>query len=79
MLEEGKIYKEQEIVQLIGTDSQKASYEENGRFVSNYKNRFLKQLSKYCQFKEYKNKRYKIIKVYKDKVPDNIKTLSSGM
>ena len=39
----GKIT-EKQLVELFGSDAQKKSYEENGRFVGNYKNTIFKKL-----------------------------------
>lgn len=79
ILEEGKIYKEAELVELIGTDSQKDHYKKNGRFVGNARINFLNKLNKLCTYKTYKNKRYRITQVYEYPVPANINKLASGM
>lgn len=42
----GKIT-EEELVNLFGSDAQKKSYKEKGRFVSNCKNNLFKKVNKY--------------------------------
>ena len=47
----GKIT-EKQLVELFGSDAQKKSYEENGRFVSKYKTSIFKKINKYCKIEE---------------------------
>ena len=49
----GKIT-EEELVNLFGSDAQKKSYKEKGRFVSNCKNNLFKKVNKYCSIEEWK-------------------------
>ena len=68
----GKIT-EQELVDLFGSDSQKKSYEENGRFIGSYKSAIFKKINKYCKIeereKENGRKIYEIMDVYKYPLP----------
>lgn len=70
------IIKESELVQLFGSESQKNSYLEKGRFVGNYKTVLFKKINKYCEIKSI-NKRnskenlYEITKVYEYPLPAN--------
>ena len=50
----GKIT-EEELVNLFGSDAQKKSYKEKGRFVSSYKSSMFKKINKYCAIKEINN------------------------
>lgn len=68
----GKIT-EQELVGLFGSDSQKKSYEENGRFIGSYKSAIFKKINKYCKIeereKENGRRMYEIMDVYKYPLP----------
>lgn len=47
----GKIT-EEELVNLFGSDAQKKSYKEKGKFIGNYKNNLFKKVNKYCSIEE---------------------------
>ncbi len=74
----GKIT-EQNLVELFGSDSQKKSYEENKRFIGNYKKTLLKKVSKYCNIKDCGNRTYKISEVYKYPLPSNFNKMNSSL
>ena len=44
-IKKGKIT-EKKLVELYGSDAQKKSYKENGRFISNYKKTLLTKMSR---------------------------------
>ena len=78
----GKIT-EQELVELFGSDAQKKSYAENGKFVSSYKNALFKKANKYCLIEECgkKDKRniYNIKKVYDYPLPSNFNKMNKSL
>lgn len=79
----GKIT-EQELVKLFGSDAQKKSYTENGRFVSANKNNLFKKINKYCEIKELKKKKdgrnmYEITKVYDYPLPANFNKMNNSL
>ena len=70
------IITESELVNLFGSDAQKKSYIEKGKFIGTYKNALFKKLNKYCEIKPVKKKNskenlYKITKVYDYPLPSN--------
>lgn len=78
----GKIT-EQELVNIFGSDAQKKSYAEKGKFVSNYKSTLLKKVKKYCNINEYKKvdgrMTYKITEVYNYPLPSNFNKMNSSL
>lgn len=74
----GKI-SEKELVELFGSDSQKKSYEENGRFVSGYKSSLLKKASRYCSIKDLGNRKYKINNIYDYPLPSNFNKMNKSL
>lgn len=74
----GKI-SEKKLVELYGSDSQKQSYLENGRFVSGYKNTLLKKLSRYCDIEDCGNRTYKISNVYNYPLPANFNKMNKSL
>lgn len=70
---------EQKLVELFGSDSQKKSYTENGRFVSAYKNALFKKINKYCAIKETGRRMYEITEVYKYPLPSNFNKMNSSL
>ena len=78
----GKIT-EQELVGLFGSDSQKKSYEENGRFIGSYKSAIFKKINKYCKIeereKENGRKIYEIMDVYKYPLPNSLPKMQKSL
>ena len=74
----GKI-KEQDLVQLFGSETQKKSYEENGHFIGTQKKALLKKMTRYCNIKECGNRMYKISEVYKYPLPANFNKMNSSL
>ena len=78
----GKIT-EKQLVELFGSDAQKKSYEENGRFVGNYKNTIFKKINKYCKIKELSKEEgrrvYEITDVYKYPLPANFNKMNQSL
>lgn len=78
----GKIT-EKQLVKLFGSDAQKKSYEENGRFVGNYKNAIFKKINKYCRIeelgKENDRRVYEITDVYKYPLPANFNKMNQSL
>lgn len=77
---------EQELVDLFGSDAQKKSYKENGRFVSAYKTAILKKVNKYCAIKEMNKSNnpnvktsYEITEVYKYPLPSNFNKMNKSL
>lgn len=77
-IRKGKIT-EKKLVELYGSDSQKKSYEDNGRFVSNYKKTLLTKMSRYCNIEELGNRMYKITKVYDYPLPANFNKMNKSL
>ena len=77
-IKKGKIT-EKKLVELYGSDSQKKSYEDNGRFVSNYKKTLLTKMSRYCNIEELGNRMYKITKVYDYPLPANFNKMNKSL
>lgn len=78
----GKIT-ESELVELFGSDSQKKSYEENGKFVSAYKTAIFKKINKYCKVeelgKENGRRTYEITEVYNYPLPSNFEKMNKSL
>lgn len=78
----GKIT-EQELVNIFGSDAQKKSYAENGKFVSKYKTSLMKKVKKYCNIKEDKKENgrmtYKILKIYDSPLPSNFNKMNTSL
>lgn len=74
----GKIT-EQDLVELFGSDSQKKSYEENGKFIGNYKKTLLKKAERYCNIKDYGNRTYRISKIYPYPLPSNFNKMNTSL
>lgn len=72
-------FTEKEIVELLGTDGQKKSYSENGHFIGKSKQTFLNRTSRYCNIKELDNRTYKISKVYKYPLPNNLPKMKKSL
>lgn len=79
MLEEGKIYKEVDLVELIGTEKQKEAYRKEGCFSGSRKGTFLKRLDRLCKYKEYKGRRYRITEVFKYPLPVKFDKMCSSL
>lgn len=70
------IISESELVNLFGSEAQKKSYLEKGKFIGTYKTALFKKLNKYCEIKSVKKKNsnenlYKITQVYDYPLPAN--------
>ena len=78
----GKIT-EQELVDIFGSDAQRKSYAEKGKFVSAYKSALMKKVTKYCNIKEYKKENgkmtYKIINIYDAPLPSNFNKMNTSL
>lgn len=78
----GKIT-ERELVQLFGSDAQKKSYKENGRFIGNYKNTIFKKINKYCKIeecdKEDGRRMYNITDIYAYPLPSNFNKMNQSL
>lgn len=72
-------FKEKEIVEVLGTDGQKKSYEENGHFVGKSKQTFLNRVSRYCDIKDLGNRTYKISEIYKYPLPSNFNKMTKSL
>ena len=70
---------ESELVRLFGSDAQKKSYEENGRFIGNYKKTLLKKMDRYCEIKDLGDRNYKILKVYPYPLPGNFNKMNNSL
>lgn len=74
---------EKQLVELFGSDAQKRSYAENGRFVGNYKNAIFKKIDKYCKIeecgKENNRRLYKITDVYRHSLPANFSKMNKSL
>lgn len=77
-IKKGRI-SEKKLVELYGSDAQKKSYKENGRFVSNYKKTLLTKLSRYCDIEDLGNRKYKIINVYDYPLPANFNKMTKSL
>lgn len=81
-IKKGKIT-EQELVELFGSDSQKKSYEENGRFVSKYKTSLFKKIEKYCNIEECEKENgrriYNITEIYKYPLPNSLPKMQKSI
>lgn len=78
------IISEHELVELYGSEAQKKSYFDNGRFIGSYKTALFKKINKYCDIKPIKRKNqienmYKIIKVYKYPLPSNYDKMQKSL
>ena len=78
------IISEHELVELYGSEAQKKSYFDNGRFIGSYKTALFKKINKYCDVKPIKRKNqienmYKIIKVYKYPLPSNYDKMQKSL
>ena len=77
-IKKGKI-SEKKLVELYGSDAQKKSYKENGRFVSNYKKTLLNKLSRYCDIEDLGDRKYKITNVYDYPLPANFNKMTKSL
>lgn len=82
-IKEGKIT-ESALVELFGSESQKKSYEDNGRFIGSYKTALFKKLSRHCEIREVKKnkngeKLYIITKVYDYPLPANFSKMQKSI
>jgi hypothetical protein len=62
-IKKGKLT-EKKLVELYGSEAQKKSYKENGRFIGNYKKTLLTKMSRYCTIEDLGDRTYKITNVY---------------
>ena len=78
----GKIT-EQELVDLFGSDSQKKSYKEKGRFIGSYKSALFKKVNKYCALKESDKldgkRTYEITEIYQYPLPSNFNKMNKSL
>lgn len=74
---------EKELVEIFGSDSQKKSYEENGKFVSKYKTSLFKKVNKYCEVeelnKENGRRMYEITSIYKYPLPNSLPKMQKSL
>lgn len=78
VIKKGKIT-EKKLVELYGSEAQKKSYKENGRFIGNYKRTLLTKLSRYCDIEDLGNRKYKIINVYDYPLPANFNKMTKSL
>lgn len=78
----GKIT-EQNLVELFGSDTQKKSYRENGRFIGNYKSAMFKKINKYCNIEECEKENgrhtYNITEIYKYPLPNSLPKMQKSL
>lgn len=78
----GKIT-EEEFVNIFGSEAQKKSYKENGRFVSAYKSAMFKKVDRYCEVeergKENGRQTYEIVNVYERPLPSNFNKMNKSI
>lgn len=78
----GKIT-EKELVELFGSDAQKKSYAENGKFKGVYKTSMFKKIDKYCKIKECDKENgrrvYEITEVYDYPLPSNFNKMNKSL
>lgn len=79
ILRQNAIYPEKKLVDLYGSEAIKKSYHEKGHFIGNQKNTFLKNISKYCEVKELKNRRYRIKNIYEFAIPLNFNRMNKSL
>lgn len=77
-IKKGKLT-EKKLVELYGSEAQKKSYKENGRFVSNYKKTLLTKMSRYCTIKDLGDRTYKITNVYDYPLPTNFNKMTKSL
>lgn len=77
-IKKGKLT-EKKLVELYGSEAQKKSYKENGRFVSNYKKTLLTKMSRYCTIKDLGDRTYKITNVYDYPLPSNFNKMTKSL
>ena len=77
-IKKGKLT-EKKLVELYGSEAQKKSYKENGRFVSNYKKTLLTKMSRYCTIKDLGDRTYKITNVYDYPLPANFNKMTKSL
>lgn len=74
---------EKELVELFGSDAQKKSYDENGRFVSKYKASLFKKINRYCKIheceKENGRRTYEITEIYDYPLPANFNKMNQSL
>lgn len=78
------IISEHELVELYGSDAQKKSYAEKGKFIGSYKTALFKKLDKYCDIKPIKRKNqsenmYRISEVYEYPLPSNFEKMNKSL
>ncbi len=78
------IISEHELVELYGSDAQKKSYAEKGKFIGSYKIALFKKLDKYCDIKPIKRKNqsenmYRISEVYEYPLPSNFEKMNKSL
>lgn len=77
-IKKGKLT-EKKLVELYGSEAQKKSYKENGRFVSNYKKTLLTKMSRYCTIKDLGDRTYKITNIYDYPLPANFNKMTKSL
>ena len=77
-IKKGKI-SEKKLVDLYGSDAQKKSYKEYGRFIGNYKKTLLTKMSRYCNIEDLGDRTYRITKVYDYPLPSNFNKMTKSL
>lgn len=77
-IKKGKIT-EKKLVDLYGSDAQKKSYKEYGRFIGNYKKTLLTKMSRYCNIEDLGGRTYRIKKVYDYPLPSNFNKMTKSL
>ena len=77
-IKKGKIT-EKKLVDLYGSDAQKKSYKEYGRFIGNYKKTLLTKMSRYCNIEDLGDRTYRITKVYDYPLPSNFNKMTKSL
>lgn len=77
-IKKGKI-KEKKLVELYGSEKQKESYSEIGKFKGANKQTLLKKMSRYCDIKDLGNREYSITNVYDYPLPANWNKMNKSL
>lgn len=77
-IKKGKLT-EKKLVELYGSEAQKKSYKENGRFIGNYKKTLLTKMSRYCTIEDLGDRTYKITNVYDYPLPANFNKMTKSL
>nr|DAN96265.1 MAG TPA: hypothetical protein [Caudoviricetes sp.] len=78
IIKKGKI-SEKKLVELYGSEAQKKSYKENGRFIGNYKKTLLNKMARYCDIEDLGDRKYKITNVYDYPLPANFNKMTKSL